>query len=106
MKKHAPAGRSVQCGRVRRGGRIHFDYGGRTFAICRNHAGQYGGVDGLCTHEELHPTDGLLIENTIECSKHSSVFDFTTGVVETPSACEDLRTCSVRVENGRVMIEI
>lgn len=38
--------------------------------------------------------------------KHASVFDFTTGEVETPPACDDLRTYKTKVENGRVMVEI
>jgi 3-phenylpropionate/trans-cinnamate dioxygenase ferredoxin subunit len=54
----------------------------------------------------VHLADGLVVENTIECPKHSSVFNFATGAVETPPACKDLRTYPVKVENGRVMIEI
>jgi 3-phenylpropionate/trans-cinnamate dioxygenase ferredoxin subunit len=34
------------------------------------------------------------------------VFDLTTGEVITPPACEDLNTYPVRVENGRVMVEL
>jgi 3-phenylpropionate/trans-cinnamate dioxygenase ferredoxin subunit len=85
---------------------IRFDHDGRTFAIYRNDNGDYYCTDGLCTHEEVHLADGLVMENTIECPKHSSVFDFTTGVVETPPACEDLHTYPTRIDNGRVMIEI
>lgn len=85
---------------------IRFDHGGRTFAIYRNHEDGYFCTDGLCTHEDIHLCDGLVVENTIECPKHSSIFDFTTGVVETPPACNNLRTYSTRVEAGRVLIEI
>jgi 3-phenylpropionate/trans-cinnamate dioxygenase ferredoxin subunit len=87
-------------------GAIRFDHGGRTFAIYRNNRDQYFCTDGLCTHEQVHLADGLVVENTIECPKHSSIFNFATGEVETPPACEDLRTYPVRVENGRVTIEI
>ena len=85
---------------------VRFDHGGRTFAIYRNDRDQYYCTDGLCTHEEIHLADGLVVENTIECPKHSSIFDFTTGEVETPPACENLKTYATRVENGRVMVEI
>ena len=85
---------------------IRFDHDGRTFAIYRNDVDEYFCMDGLCTHEDLHLADGLVIENTIECPKHSSIFDFTNGEVETPPACESLRTYSTRVENGRVLIAI
>lgn len=85
---------------------IRFDHGGRTFAIYRNHADLYFCTDGLCTHEEVHLADGLVVENTVECPKHASIFDFTTGEVETPPACENLHTYPVRVESGRIWIKI
>lgn len=85
---------------------IRFDHGGHTFVVCRNHQDQYFCADGLCTHEQVHLADGLVVENTIECPKHASIFDFTTGEVETPPACENLRTYPTKIENGRVMIEI
>ncbi|WP_413718733.1 MocE family 2Fe-2S type ferredoxin [Silicimonas sp. MF1-12-2] len=85
---------------------IRFDHGGRTFAIYRNHEGAYFCTDGLCTHEDVHLADGLVVENTIECPKHASIFDFTTGEVETPPACENLGTHPTRSENGRVLVEL
>jgi 3-phenylpropionate/trans-cinnamate dioxygenase ferredoxin subunit len=87
-------------------GAFRFDQGGRTFAIYRNHQNEYFCTDGLCTHEEIHLAGGLVVENTVECPKHSSIFDFTTGEVETPPACDNLRTYPARVENGRVLIEV
>lgn len=87
-------------------GALRFDHGGKTFAIFRNHENGYFCTDGLCTHEEIHLADGLVIENTVECPKHSSIFDFTTGEVETPPACNNLRTYATRVDGGRVLIEV
>lgn len=83
-----------------------FDHGGKTFAIFRNDRDEYYCTDGLCTHEEIHLADGLVMENTVECPKHSSIFDFTTGEVETPPACENLRTYAVKVEDGRIKIDV
>ncbi|MDP2081086.1 MocE family 2Fe-2S type ferredoxin [Pseudotabrizicola sp.] len=85
---------------------IRFDHRGRTYAIYRNHENGYFCTDGLCTHEDVHLCDGLVMENTVECPKHSSIFDFTTGEVESPPACNNLRTYPARVEAGRVLIEI
>ena len=85
---------------------IRFDQGGRTFALYRNHEGAFFCTDGLCTHEDVHLADGLVVENTIECPKHASIFDFTTGEVETPPACENLGTYPTRSENGRVLVEL
>jgi 3-phenylpropionate/trans-cinnamate dioxygenase ferredoxin component len=85
---------------------IRFDHGGRTFAIFRNHEDAYFCTDGLCTHEAIHLADGLVMENTVECPKHSSIFDFTTGEVETPPACNNLHCYPTRVEGDRVLVEI
>ncbi|MDE2793041.1 MAG: MocE family 2Fe-2S type ferredoxin [Paracoccaceae bacterium] len=85
---------------------IRFDHDGRTFVIVRDHEGDYFCTDGLCTHEDVHLADGLVVENTIECPKHASIFDVRTGEVESPPACEDLRTYPTKVEDGRVLIEL
>jgi 3-phenylpropionate/trans-cinnamate dioxygenase ferredoxin component len=85
---------------------IRFDHGGRTFAIYRNHEDGYFCTDGLCTHEDIHLADGMVIENTVECPKHSSIFNFTNGEVETPPACDNLHCYAARVEAGRVLISI
>ncbi|MGF1477800.1 MAG: MocE family 2Fe-2S type ferredoxin [Geminicoccaceae bacterium] len=87
-------------------GVIRFDHASRTFAIYRSAENEYFCTDGLCTHEEVHLADGLVMEYTVECPKHASVFDLRTGEVETPPACEDLNTYPTKVENGRVLIEI
>lgn len=83
-----------------------FDHGGRTFIIVRNHEDAYYCTDGMCTHEDVHLCDGLVVENTIECPKHSSIFNVTNGEVETPPACENLRTYPIRVEGGRVLVSL
>ena len=83
-----------------------FDHAGRTYAIYRNHEDGYFCTDGLCTHEEVHLADGLVMENTVECPKHSSIFDFETGEVETPPACNNLRTYKTKVDGGRILIEV
>ncbi|SMX43087.1 MocE family 2Fe-2S type ferredoxin [Maliponia aquimaris] len=85
---------------------IRFDHGTRTFIIVRDHQDGYYCTDGLCTHEAVHLSDGLVVEATIECPKHSSIFDCRTGEVETPPACENLRTYPTRVEDGRVFVQL
>ena len=83
-----------------------FDHDGRTFALFRNHEGDIFCTDGLCTHEDVHLADGIVEGNTIECPRHASVFDFTTGEVDSPPAFENLRTYPAEVRDGRVFVEI
>jgi 3-phenylpropionate/trans-cinnamate dioxygenase ferredoxin subunit len=85
---------------------IRFDHGGKTYIIVRDHEDNYYCSDGLCTHEDVHLSDGLVVEATIECPKHASIFDVSNGEVETPPACENLRTYPTKVEDGRVFVAV
>jgi 3-phenylpropionate/trans-cinnamate dioxygenase ferredoxin subunit len=85
---------------------LRVDYGDLTFAVYRGPDGLHYCTDGLCTHEAIHLADGLVIDYEIECPKHSAVFDYRTGEVLTPPACFDLRTFPIRVEGGKVWIDI
>jgi 3-phenylpropionate/trans-cinnamate dioxygenase ferredoxin subunit len=85
---------------------IRFDHGDRTFAVYRSAGGAYFATDGLCTHEQAHLADGLVIGQLIECPKHNGRFDYTTGRARRAPACIDLRTYPVKVEGGKVMIDV
>ena len=85
---------------------IRFDHGGRTFAIYRSPEDEYFATDGLCTHEKVHLSDGLVMDDIIECPKHNGRFNYKTGQAKGAPVCVNLKTCPVKVENGRIMIEI
>jgi 3-phenylpropionate/trans-cinnamate dioxygenase ferredoxin subunit len=85
---------------------IRFDYGGRTFAIYRSQDDAYYATDGLCTHEQAHLADGLVMDDIIECPLHNGRFDYRTGEAMGAPVCVDLKTWPVRVENGRVLIDL
>jgi 3-phenylpropionate/trans-cinnamate dioxygenase ferredoxin subunit len=85
---------------------IRFDCNGRTFVIYQSPDGEFFCTDGLCTHEKVHLSDGLVMDYRIECPKHSAVFDYRTGEALRAPACVNLKTYKTRVESGRVMIEV
>lgn len=85
---------------------VRFDHEGRTFAIYRNAAGDFFATDGLCTHEKVHLADGYVDGDIIECPKHNGRFNYRTGAAKGAPVCVDLRTHPVRVDNGRVFIEV
>ncbi|HEU0222869.1 MAG TPA: MocE family 2Fe-2S type ferredoxin [Paracoccaceae bacterium] len=85
---------------------IRFDHGGRTFAIYHGPDGTFYATDGLCTHEEAHLADGLVMGNTIECPKHNGRFDYRTGEAKRAPVCVALKTYAVKVEDGRVFIDL
>lgn len=85
---------------------IRFDHGGRTFALYRTEDDRYFATDGLCTHEQVHLADGLVMGTIIECPKHNGRFDFTTGAAKGAPVCVALRTYPVKVEDGRVFLRL
>ena len=84
---------------------IRFDYGDKTFCVYRIEGG-YFATDGMCTHEDVHLEDGLVMDDEIECPMHQGVFNIKSGEAISPPACEDLKTYPVKVENDLVYINI
>jgi 3-phenylpropionate/trans-cinnamate dioxygenase ferredoxin subunit len=85
---------------------IRFDKGNRSFAVYRSPDGDFYCTDGLCTHEAVHLADGLVMDCEVECPKHSGTFDYRTGAAKRLPPCITLRTYPVRVEGGRVLIDM
>ena len=83
---------------------IRWDHEDRTFVICRSPDGQFYCTDGLCTHEQVHLSDGLVIDHEIECPKHNGLFDYRTGKALRAPVCVDLNTYETRVDGGRVHV--
>jgi len=84
---------------------MRFDHGNQTYAIYRIDDDYYA-TDGLCTHEQVHLADGLVMDNIIECPKHNGRFDIRTGAAKGAPVCVNLKTYPVRVEDGKVLINI
>ncbi|MCB2137274.1 MAG: Rieske 2Fe-2S domain-containing protein [Rhodobacteraceae bacterium] len=85
---------------------ISFIHDGRTFAIYHGPDGKYYCTDGLCTHERVDLSSGLVMGFQIECPKHNATFDYRTGQYKRAPACENLRTYPVKVEGGSVLVDI
>src|SRR5690606_13099852 len=79
---------------------IRLDHGSRTFAVYRGPADDYYCTDGLCTHEQVHLAEGLVMDYVIECPKHNGQFDYRSGAARRAPVCADLATYPVRVEGG------
>lgn len=85
---------------------IRFDHAGKTYAIYRSPDDQYFATGGLCTHEQIHLADGLVMDDIIECPKHNGRFSYKTGQARGAPVCVNLKTYPVRLDNGRVHIAI
>ena len=63
-------------------------------------------TDDQCTHGPGSLSEGFLEGHIIECDFHAGCFDIRTGEVTAPPCYEPIRTYSVTVENGRVLISV
>ncbi|WP_271272710.1 MocE family 2Fe-2S type ferredoxin [Aliamphritea hakodatensis] len=84
---------------------MRFDHGDETFAIYRTEEG-YFATAGLCTHEEVHLEDGLVVDDVIECPLHQGRFNVRTGEALSAPACVNLKTYPVKVEGRRVLMDL
>ena len=82
-----------------------FDYNNKTYCIYNIEDGFFA-TDGLCTHEEVHLEDGLVMDDEVECPLHQGTFNIKTGKVIQDPPCEDLKTYPVKIENNKVYIDI
>jgi 3-phenylpropionate/trans-cinnamate dioxygenase ferredoxin component len=87
-------------------GVVRFTHAGKIYAVYRSPEDDFFCTDGVCTHEHVDLTDGLVMDNTIECPKHAGVFDYRTGEALRAPVCVNLKTYPTRSENGRIQIEI
>jgi 3-phenylpropionate/trans-cinnamate dioxygenase ferredoxin component len=85
---------------------VRFDSGGRTFAVYRTDDDRYFATDGLCTHEQVHLSDGLVMGGIIECPKHNGRFDYRSGEARRVPARADLCTYPVKVQDGTVFVSL
>lgn len=85
---------------------VRFDHGARTFAIYHSPEGEFFCTDGLCSHEQVHLAEGLVMDHLIECPKHNGQFDYRTGEAKRAPVCVNLKTYPVRVADGEVLIEV
>ena len=84
---------------------VRFDHDNKSYCVYKLEDGYYA-TDGLCTHEEVHLEDGIVINDEIECPMHQGIFNIKTGEAISPPACDDLKTYPVKVENDLVYINI
>jgi 3-phenylpropionate/trans-cinnamate dioxygenase ferredoxin subunit len=85
---------------------IRFDHAGRTFAVYRSSGGEVFATDGLCTHEQVHLSGGLVMGDVIECPKHNGRFNYRTGAALRAPVCVNLATYPARLRAGRIEIAL
>lgn len=64
-------------------------------------------TDDLCTHGESSLSEGYVEPDcAVECVSHMARFSLRTGEVLAPPATAPLKVYDVRVEDGKVLVEL
>lgn len=84
---------------------ITWEQGGKLYAIYNTEKGFFV-TDGHCTHEEQSLEEGLVVGCVIECPLHGGRFDICTGKALSTPVSIDLATYPVKVEGGRVYVQL
>lgn len=68
--------------------------------------GKVFATDNICTHGHARLCDGYVEGHDIECPVHQGRFDVRTGAPTCAPATEALRTWPVKIEAGRVYLQL
>jgi MocE subfamily Rieske [2Fe-2S] domain protein len=95
-----------QSSRLGRSEVVRFDHGKKTFALYRDAGNQLFATDGICTHGNVHLSEGFVKGDIIECAKHNGRFHLSDGSPARAPACRGLATFPVRENNGLLQINV
>jgi len=90
-------------GEVRR-----FEVDHRPIAVANLGEGGFRAVDAICSHAHYFLDEGEIDvdDMTIECPKHGSTFDLTTGKPRSLPATSAVDIFPVKIEGDHVLIEV
>lgn len=103
MSARVCATSEVPAGEARR-----FDVEGRVVAVVNLGDDGFRAIDAVCSHEHAWLDEGDVDtdEGTIECPKHGSTFDVTTGRALTLPAVQPVTAYPVTVTDDQIWIEV
>ena len=78
---------------------------GHDIAVFRLEDGVYA-IDNLCSHGNAKLCEGFVEGDRVECPFHQAQFNLRDGRVHCGPATEPVRTWPVRIENGRVFLQL
>ena len=63
-------------------------------------------INNDCSHGNAKLCDGFVEGNFVECPFHQAMFDLRDGVVAFGPATESVKSWPVKIENGRVFLDL
>jgi nitrite reductase/ring-hydroxylating ferredoxin subunit len=87
-------------------GGVRFDLDDQTFAVYKTGNGQCHISEGICTHGNTHLSDGMVVDDQIECPKHNGRFRIMDGSPQRPPVCDALKTNEVIEKEGYIYLDL
>ncbi len=84
---------------------IRFDLDDQTFAVYRLGEDRYHMTEGVCTHGNSHLSDGLIVGEQIECSKHNGRFKISDGSPQRLPVCDALKSYEVSMNDNYLFFD-
>jgi 3-phenylpropionate/trans-cinnamate dioxygenase ferredoxin subunit len=82
-----------------------FEVDGRLIAVYDVQGSKYA-IEDICTHDGNPLSDGPTEGLEVICPRHGARFCLRTGAALSPPAYEAVPTFPVRLENGRLQVEV
>jgi naphthalene 1,2-dioxygenase system ferredoxin subunit len=78
---------------------------GQDIAVFKIVDGVYA-INNVCTHGNAKLCDGFVDGHMVECPFHQALFDVRDGTVQCGPATEAVKSWPIKIENGRVLIDL
>ena len=78
---------------------------GQDIAVFKLEDGVYA-INNLCTHGNANLCDGFVEGDHVECPFHQGRFDVRTGAPTCAPATEHVKSWPVKIEGGRVFLQL
>ncbi len=85
---------------------IRFDFKQKTYALYRTETDELFASDGICTHGNAHLGDGVVIGDSIECSKHNGRFSLRDGSPKRTPVCIGINTYQAFAREGKIFLKL
>ena len=82
-----------------------YELHGRHILLC-NVAGELHAVEDVCSHDSAPLGAARLRGAQIECPRHGACFDVSDGSVTAPPAVRPITSFPLRIEGGRVQVQL
>lgn len=87
------------------GGMLEVEVGRAALVLYNLPAGFYA-TAAVCPHHAAWFSQGGITGDCVDCPRHQGRFHIPTGKLVRGPECPDLRTYKVRVENGRLLVDV